>query len=121
MNEVKKMQTQQRFEAIRRVREVQPLGMRVLVQIKKDDNKSETGLYLPEGAKQAQQESLLAEVVEVATAQDEEENLTNISGIPLGAMVLIYADAGVKVPWNDSLRLVETADVLAIVDELELI
>lgn len=110
----------QRLQGVKFLREIRPLGMRVLVQIKKDDNKTKTGLYLPEGAKQAQQESLLGEVIEVATAQHEEdEEMSNISGIPLGALVLIPADAGIKVPWDENLRIVETLDVLALIDELD--
>ena len=50
-------------------RKISPLGMRVLVQIRKDDNVTDTGLYLPEGAKSEQDESLLAEVIEVAKAE----------------------------------------------------
>lgn len=108
----------QRIQGVKFLREVRPLGMRVLVQIKKDDNKTNTGLYLPEGAKHAKQESLLGEVIEVATAlHEEDDGLSNISGIPLGALVLIPSDAGIKVPWNDNLRIVETLDVLALIDE----
>lgn len=108
----------QRAQGVKFLREIRPLGMRVLVQIKKDDNKTNTGLYLPEGAKQAKQESLLGEVIEVAMAlHEDDDELSNISGIPLGALVLIPSDAGVKIPWNDNLRIVETLDVLALVEE----
>ena len=103
------------------IRQISPVGMRVLVQIKEDDNQTQAGLYLPEGAKEEKAESVLAHVIEVASAHDEEtEEEENISGIPLGALVLIEKESGVKVPWDDSLRLIETADVLAIVHELSL-
>lgn len=106
----------------KRVRKISPLGMRILVQLRSDTNVSEGGLYLPEGAKQALAESLLAEVVEVASAVDEHtDEEANISGVPLGAVVLIPKQAGVKVPWNDELRIVETKEVLAIVHEIEIV
>lgn len=105
----------------RRMRKINPLGMRVVVAIRKESNVTEGGLYLPEGAKQALQEALLAEVLEVASAVDaatDEE--TNVSGVPLGALVLVPKHAGVRVPWDDSLRIVETKEVLAIVSEIPL-
>ncbi|NLF25924.1 MAG: co-chaperone GroES [Deltaproteobacteria bacterium] len=98
---------------------VNPLGMRVLVRITKSQNITEAGLYLPEGAKEATDESLLAEVVEVASAVDDQTHEeTNVSGVPLGSLVLIPRRAGVKVPWDDELRIVETKEVLAIVEKM---
>jgi len=103
-------------------RRISPLGFRVVVRLKKVDNHTKGGLYLPEGSKEDQQESLLGEVVEVASAHDEDlEEETNISGIPHGALVLIPKDAGTRVPWDDALRIVETQDVLAIVEESEMV
>ena len=97
---------------------INPLGMRVVIRIREEENQTETGLFLPEGAKEAQQESLLGEVLEVASAHDEEtDEEHNISGVPEGALVLIEKHSGVSVPWDDSIRIVETADVLAIVLE----
>ena len=52
------------------VRRINPIGMRVVVLIQKDSNQTEGGLYLPEGAKQNMAESLLAKVIEVASAHD---------------------------------------------------
>lgn len=104
------------------IRSINPLGMRVLVRIKKTDNVSDGGLYLPEGAKEQGQESLLGEVVEVASAHenDDDDVGTNVSGIPLGATVLIPRHAGTRVPWDDRLRIVETKEVLAMVEEVNL-
>jgi chaperonin GroES len=103
-------------------RNISPLGFRVLVRVIKDDSRTDAGLYLPEGAKEKSQESYLGEVLEVASAIDEDtDEETNISGIPLGAMVLISTRTGVKVPWDEDLRIVETGDVLAIVDELDIV
>lgn len=104
------------------VRRINPLGYRVVVRIRKDSNVSDGGLYLPEGAKEAMNESLIGEVLEVASARDEEtDEETNVSGVPLGALVLIPKKAGIKVPWDPDLRIVDTKDVLAIVTEEQLI
>ncbi|MBN8549824.1 MAG: co-chaperone GroES [Deltaproteobacteria bacterium] len=103
------------------VRKINPLGMRVVVRVKKDGNQTEGGLYLPEGAKQAMAESLIAEVIEVASAIDDHtDEETNVSGIPLGALVLISKEIGVRVPWDDELRIVETKHILAIVNEIDI-
>ena len=109
-----------RFD-MRKVRKIHPLGMRVLVQLRKDSNVSEGGLYLPEGAKQAAAESVIAEVIEVASAVDHDsEEEANISGVPLGATVLIPKNAGVRLPWDEALRIVETKEILALVSEISL-
>lgn len=104
------------------IRRINPLGFRVLVKIKKDNNKTEGGLYLPEGAKESMQESLVAEVLEVASAHDEHtDEETNISGIPKGALILIPKHAGTRVPWDQELRIVDTKDVLAVVHEISMV
>lgn len=101
---------------------ISPLGFRVVIKIRKTPNKTQSGLYLPEGAKELKQESLLGEVIEVASAIDLDlEEETNISGIPLGALVLIPTNVGTRVPWDETLRIVETHDVLAIVEEMDII
>jgi len=100
------------------IKRVNPLGMRVVVQILPDIDRTESGLYLPEGAKGKLQESLLAEVIEVATTPDDK---TNISGIPKGSFVLIPKEKGVKVDWDDSLRIIESSEILAIVEIEEII
>lgn len=106
----------------KQVRRINPLGMRVVVRIRKEGNQTEGGLYLPEGAKQAMAESVLAEVIEVASAIDDHtDEETNVSGIPLGAIVLLGKDAGVKVPWDEQLRIVETKHILAIVNEINIL
>ena len=105
----------------KRIRRVSPVGMRVLVSIRKDSNQTDGGLYLPEGAKQALQESLVAKVIEVASAVDDStDEEHNVSGIPLGSLVLIPKHAGTKIPWDDTLRIVETKEVLAIVNEISI-
>jgi len=105
----------------KRLRKINPMGMRVVVEIAHDSNLTDGGLYLPEGARQNMMESLLVVVVEVASVLDgDSEEETNISGIPLGSLVLIPKHAGTKVPWDENLRIVETKEVLAIVNEYSL-
>ena len=105
----------------RKIRRVHPLGFRVLVKVHKDANVTDSGLYLPEGAKELMQESVVAQVIEVASALDTDTSEeTNVSGVPLGSTVLIPKTIGVRVPWDDDLRIVETKDILALVDEISL-
>ncbi|MGI6681419.1 MAG: co-chaperone GroES [Bdellovibrionota bacterium] len=104
------------------IRKINPIGLRVVVSLIKDNDMTDGGLYLPEGSKERMQDSLLAEVIEVASAIDKDSDTTqNISGIPLNAIVLIPKGVGVKVPWDDNLRIIDTKDVLAIIDEIELV
>lgn len=104
----------------KKTRQVNPIGMRVVVRLRKESNQSDAGLYLPEGAKDATQESILAEVVEVASATDADtDEEANISGIPLGSLVILAKHAGIKIPWDDELRIVDAKEVLAIVFEVE--
>jgi len=96
-----------------------PLGLRVLVAVIQDGDRTETGLYLPEGAKEKQSEALYGEVIEVARDKPtSEERAENISGVPNGARVLFKKEAGVKVPWDDNLRLLDVKDILATVEEI---
>ncbi|MFO0635637.1 MAG: co-chaperone GroES family protein [Nannocystaceae bacterium] len=119
-------------------RHIQPLGPRVLVRIVKHPDRSEAGLFLPQGVKDNHAAALLGEVVEVArtmptTEAPDDDDLDadaraeiraelradlgkNVSGVPMGANVLFEKDRGVSVPWDDSLRILEVRHVLAIVD-----
>ena len=104
-----------------KVHSINPLGLRIVVRIPKNSGVSDGGLFIPENAKDNTEESLVAEVISVASALDEEtDEEANISGIPLGAWVLIEKKIGVKVPWDERLRIVETHDVLAIVKSYNL-
>ena len=96
-----------------------PLGMRVLVQLVSDEDRTETGLYLPAGAKEAGNEALYGKVIEVARDRPTTDEATeNVSGVPHGAFVLFRKEAGVRVPWDDRLRLIDVKDVLATVEEV---
>jgi co-chaperonin GroES (HSP10) len=90
-----------------------------VVKIEREAETTEGGLYLPEGSKEKMADSVIAQVIEVASATDLDTlEETNISGIPLGARVLIQKDAGVKVPWDHNCRIVSTQEVLALVEEI---
>lgn len=124
-------------EPPRRVtRFVQPLGPRVLARIHKDADRLDSGLFLPEGAKDDHAQAVLGQVVEVARTlpkhwklvgegqtsaelSNEEALGTNVSGIPMDAMVLFEKDKGVKVPWDETLRLLEVRHILAIVEVID--
>ena len=80
-----------------------PLGMRVLVRMIRDEERTDAGLYLPAGAKEAQDEAMFGEVIEVARDRPTSEELAeNVSGVPHGAKVLFRKHAGVQVPWDDN-------------------
>ena len=123
--------------AARVSRHIRPLGPRVLVRVLKSPDRSEAGLFLPQGVKDAHSSALLGEVVEVARTMpkaplvpddddddgDDDDDATpdadlgkNVSGVPLGANVLFEKDRGIAVPWDESLRILEVRWVLAIVD-----
>ena len=98
---------------------ITPLGMRVLVSVIKDEDRTNTGLYLPAGAKEAQNEALYGEVIEVARDKPTTDDLAkNVSGVPHGAKVLFKKDVGVRVPWDENLRLLDVGDILATVEEI---
>ncbi len=111
----------QDFNPSKGVRYVKPLGPRVLVRIIKLEDRSDAGLYLPPGAKEEHNDANYAEVVEVARAESGAEDTLgeNVSGVPLGAFVLFPKTRGIRVPWDDKLRLIEVKDVLATVEEVE--
>jgi len=103
------------------MRRINPLGFRVVVRIEPESDTTASGLYLPQGSKDSMSESLLATVIEVASATDEDTHEeTNVSGIPLGAMVLIRKESGVKVPWDEEARIIDTKEVLALVDVVKI-
>lgn len=103
------------------VRYIKPLGPRVLVRILKLDERSNAGLYLPQGVKEQHAQALYGEVIEVARADgDEDRSLgQNVSGVPLGAFVLFPKADGLPVPWDEDLRLLEVKSVHAVVEEVE--
>jgi co-chaperonin GroES (HSP10) len=96
-----------------------PLGMRVLVQLIPSEERTDAGLYLPAGAKEAQDDALYGKVIEVARDRPTTNEATeNVSGVPHGAHVLFRKEAGVRVPWDDRLRIIDVKDVLATVEEV---
>lgn len=93
--------------------------MRVLVQLIRDEDRTDAGLYLPAGAKEAQDDAMYGKVIEVARDRPTTNEATeNVSGVPHGAHVLFRKDAGVRVPWDDRLRVIDVKDILATVEEV---
>ena len=105
----------------RPVRYIKPLGPRVLIKLIRLEERSAAGLYLPEGVREEHDDAVYGEVVEVARAESKGDTSLgeNVSGVPLGALVLFPKTAGLTVPWDDALRLLEVKYVVAIVEELD--
>jgi co-chaperonin GroES (HSP10) len=98
---------------------IMPLGMRVLVNVLPQEDKTDAGLFLPAGAKEAHHEALYGEVIEVARDKPTADDLSaNVSGVPQGSRVLFRKDAGVRVPWDERLRVLDVKDILATVEEI---
>ncbi|HEY4059246.1 MAG TPA: co-chaperone GroES family protein [Kofleriaceae bacterium] len=96
-----------------------PLGLRVLVHVLKIEERTDAGLFLPVGAKEAHDDALYGKVIEVARDRPTTDEATeNVSGVPHGAHVLFRKEAGVRVPWDDRLRLIDVKDILATVEEV---
>ena len=96
-----------------------PLGLRVLVEMIKVEERTDSGLFLPAGAKEAHDDAFYGKVVEVArAAPTTDESSANVSGVPLGSFVLFRKEAGIRVPWDDRLRLIDVKDILATVEEI---
>ena len=108
-------------EGRRPVRYIKPLGPRVLVRIIRLEERSAAGLYLPEGVREEHDDACYGEVVEVARVDSKEDASLgeNVSGVPLGALILFPKDTGLTVPWDDSRRRLDVKRVMAIVEELE--
>ncbi len=96
-----------------------PLGLRVLVQVIRIEERTDAGLYLPAGAKEANDDALYGKVIEVARDRPTSDDVAeNVSGVPHGAHVLFRKEAGVRVPWDDRYRLIDVKDILATVEEV---
>lgn len=92
----------------------------MLVQVVKIEERTDAGLFLPAGAKEAHDDALYGKVVEVARDRPTTDDLTeNVSGVPHGAFVLFRKEAGVRVPWDERLRLIDVKDILATVEEVD--
>jgi len=89
------------------------------VRILKQEDRSSAGLYLPDGVKEEHDDALYGEVVEVARAETDNASLgENVSGVPLGAFVLFPKKEGLRVPWDEALRVLPVKDVVALVEEV---
>ena len=104
------------------VRHIKPLGPRILVKLVKLEERSAAGLFLPDGVKEKHDDAAYGEVIEVARAESSDEPSLgeNVSGVPMGALILFPKNKGLTVPWDESLRLLEVKDVVATVEEVKL-
>lgn len=85
----------------------------------KIEERTDAGLFLPAGAKEAHDDAFYGKVVEVARAAPTTDvESENVSGVPHGSFVLFRKEAGVRVPWDDQLRLIDVKDILATVEEI---
>lgn len=90
------------------------------MQVVKIDERTDAGLFLPVGAKEAHDEASYGKVIEVARDRPTTDEATeNVSGVPHGAYVLFRKEAGVRVPWDERLRLIDVKDILATVEEVD--
>ncbi len=104
------------------VRYIKPLGPRVLVRITKLNDRTDSGLYLPDGVKEEHDQALYGQVLEVARAEFDADAPSlgeNVSGVPLGAHILFPKKEGLRVPWDENLRLLEVKSVYAVVEEVD--
>lgn len=93
--------------------------MRVLVMVFPEEERTDAGLYLPAGAKENGDQALYGKIVEVARDKPTtDEKTENVSGVPLGANVLFRKEAGIRVPWDEKLRILDVKDILATVEEV---
>lgn len=91
----------------------------MLAHVIKIDERTDAGLFLPAGAKEAHDDALYGKVVEVARDRPTTDDVSeNVSGVPHGAHVLFRKEAGVRVPWDERLRLIDVKDILATVEEV---
>lgn len=91
----------------------------MLVQVLRIEERTDAGLFLPAGAKEAHDDALYGKVVEVARDRPTTDDVSeNVSGVPHGAHVLFRKEAGVRVPWDERLRLIDVKDILATVEEV---
>ena len=71
------------------------------------------------GAKEAQRRRALRQGDRGRARPADDDDVTeNVSGVPHGAHVLFRKEAGVRVPWDDRLRLIDVKDILATVEEV---
>ena len=62
---------------------------------------------------------MLFELIEVARDRPSTDDIAeNVSGVPHNAFVLFRKEAGVRVPWDERLRLIDVKDILATVEEV---
>ncbi len=88
---------------------VMPLEERVLVKVELTEEKTQSGIYLPDTAKEKTQQG---EIVEVGTCEDFEK-----MGIKKGVKVIFAKYAGTEIKiLNEDYLILNKGDVLARID-----
>ena len=88
---------------------VMPLDERVLVKVELTEEKTQSGIYLPDTAKEKTQQG---EIVEVGTCEDFEK-----MGIKKGVKVIFAKYAGTEIKiLNEDYLILNKGDVLARID-----
>jgi len=92
---------------------IRPLGDRVVLRAVKREEKTTSGIVLPDTAKEKPQE---AEVVAVGSGHYEEGKLVEVS-VKVGDRVIFSKYSGTEVKYNeDEFLIVREADILGVVE-----
>lgn len=92
---------------------IRPLGDRVVLRAVKREEKTTSGIVLPDTAKEKPQE---AEVVAVGPGHYEEGKLVEVS-VKVGDRVIFSKYSGTEVKYNeDEFLIVREADILGVVE-----
>ena len=92
---------------------IRPLGDRVVLRAVKREEKTSSGIVLPDTAKEKPQE---AEVVAVGPGRYEDGKLVEVS-VKVGDRVIFSKYSGTEIKYNDEeLLIVREADILGVVE-----
>ena len=91
---------------------LRPLGDRLVIKKVKPEEKTKSGIVLPDSAKEA---PLIAEVVAIGEAIS--ENKENKAGLKIGDRVIFSEYAGTEVDLEgDKVTILKLEDILAVVE-----
>jgi len=94
---------------------LRPLGDRIVVKPNEGEEKTATGLYLPETAKEKPQQG---EVIAVGPGRFDEEGATRIPlDVKVGDLVLFAKYGGTEIKLDgDKLLILKESDILAVIE-----
>lgn len=91
---------------------LRPLGYRLVIKKVKPEEKTKSGIVLPDSAKEA---PLIAEVVAIGEAISEDKE--NKAGLKIGDRVIFSEYAGTEVDLEgDKVTILKLEDILAVVE-----